>query len=116
MILENLVAMAIKPKHLKQSFNPYKHENNVANEGTEEKSIILCAAILDKNNELWVGKRHSDCLFIMNRAGASKVDRIEGFLVDGNFLTRKAAMKIAISNGDVSKDRAGTDLFSEDLY
>lgn len=78
---------------------------------------IICSAIKDDVGKIWIGKRHSDCLFLMHRFSIPVLPRVEGF-VDryGTFYTRKQAKKIATESGQTIEDHHETDLYSEDLY
>lgn len=88
---------------------------------TETKpSPVACAAVRDSSGKVWLGKRHSDCLFLMNRFGVPYVDRVEGFVNQlGTFLTRKEAARAAVLSGQITRSLSiepNIDLFSEDLY
>lgn len=84
---------------------------------TSEPETVTCAAIR-VGDQIFYGKRHSDCIFLANRInGEPPRERIEGFLTDmGRFVDREEAMDIAIKAKQVSRDHSGTRLFSEDLY
>ena len=77
---------------------------------------IICAAIKSEEG-VFMGKRHSDCLFLMSRFGVKANPRTEGFMTSGRlFVTRKEAMDMAIEAGQMDKSHKGIELFSEDLY
>lgn len=90
--------------------------NQTITKGREEK--VACAAVKDLDGKVWLGKRHSDCYFLMSRFNAAN-EKIEGFVdVSGNFLNRNEALERAIKTGQVIKGKTLNvhQLFSEDLY
>lgn len=89
----------------------------------KKQAKIACAAILDKDGKLWLGKRHSDAIWLMSRFGKSLgKDTSQGFVnILGTFLTRREAAKVAYECGQI-KDPIEVlhsydlELYSEDLY
>lgn len=81
--------------------------------------MIKHSAIL-KNRVVYVGKRHHDCIRIMNECGIEKpnTDAIQGFVTDeGVFLDRIQAATHALNCGQIQALKFHkTELFSEDLY
>jgi len=83
-----------------------------------EQAKIACAAIFDRNNKLWLGKRHRDCIFLMSRFdqkfNAFEGDR-QGFVNTlGSYLTRSEAAVVAFKKGQIKEKTK--ELYSEDLY
>lgn len=79
---------------------------------------IACSAIKLNDGRLFLGKRHSDCIWLASRFTQKRpISGVQGFITTENkFVTRREAMKIAIEAGQVSKEHEGTDLFSENIY
>ena len=81
------------------------------------KEIVICAAIQDSNNRIFIGHRHHDAIHAMStRPGNAQVVE-QGFITSKNrFVGRKEAMEIQINAGLQPESERGIDLFSEDLY
>lgn len=84
---------------------------------TREKVKIICSAIRDKDKNIWIGKRHSDCLWLMSKFGVDDLDGEEGFLTnDKKFVNRNEAKKIAVKAKQTIRNLEKHRLFSEDLW
>lgn len=80
------------------------------------KRKVICAAIRDNNLNIYEGKRHNDCIWLMTRYGVSPKGCEQGFLVTGGyFVDRITAKQIAIESGQI-KESKYKELYSEDLY
>lgn len=81
---------------------------------------IANAAIKYPDGEIVTAKRHYKIIHLKAKLGERTIigdgQCVDGFVdTAGNFLTRDEAKKIAIENGQLSKDHKGT-LYSEDLW
>lgn len=93
---------------------------------------ILCAAIWHNDGESYphgpygistglvvCGFRHCDCIVVLATAipNRNKEKDFQGFLTsDNRFVSRKSAMRIAFTAGQLIKETRSVELFSEDLY
>ena len=86
--------------------------------------IIASAVLVKKDNEEFIimGKRHSDCFEVMQKAGVQKpFDAIQGFVKqDFMFVNREDAKKHALECKQINLDKLDhpnlASLFSEDLW
>lgn len=82
---------------------------------------LVCAAVKDATGKLYLGKRHSDCLWLMYRFDLKNdVGSIQGFVdTNMNFFNRNEAVRVAFKAGQIDFDQTemnNKQLFSEDLY
>ena len=81
------------------------------------KEKIVCSAVKDKNGKIWLGKRHSDCLWLIFKFGLDDLGSEEGFLTTSErFVNRNVAKKIATKAKQTIRDLDEHRLFSEDLW
>lgn len=86
------------------------------------REIVICAAVLTPQGDLYRGHRHSDCFHTMQNEGKTSeiAGSEQGFVTSLNrFVTREEGRKIQDAAGIKSmspEGYMGNTLFSEDLY
>lgn len=81
-------------------------------------NILVDAAIKYSDGEVLVASRHYQVIALRHSATGQTTgaDAIQGFVDNsGNFYTREEAKKLALKNGQITKNHKG-ELYSEDLW
>ncbi|MFA5240351.1 MAG: hypothetical protein WC476_11690 [Phycisphaerae bacterium] len=86
-----------------------------------DKEICICAAVKDRNDYVWKGHRHCDCIATLTMAGEKFPfsEKSQGFVTSKNrFVTREEGYELQMAAGikSASGDYRGNRLYSEDLY
>jgi hypothetical protein len=84
------------------------------------KEICICAAVKDKQGNIWRGQRHGDCMIAIINAEREIDNGSQGFMTSRNrFVDRHEGFKLQKEAGIKSVaigGYRGEILFSEDLY
>ena len=80
--------------------------------------LIVSSAIMYPDGDVVTGRRHHNVIAQMAKLGImSKGDCIQGFVDNtGRFYTRKEAMQLVLSNGQLKEPTGDEELYSEDLW